>query len=68
MKRLKQPAEKMKKINTQVLHRAQTWGIAVVCTLVMGTASVTYAYSGEQIPKTPTTQLVLALATSFGAK
>lgn len=58
----------MKKSAVKALHRAETWGVAVVCSLVLGTACVTYAYSGEQLPKTPTTPLVLALAASFGAK
>ena len=50
------------------LHHAKIWCLAFLMSIFIGSCSVAYAYSGEQIPKTPTTQLVLALAASFGAK
>lgn len=50
------------------VRHAKMWGLAFLFSLLIGSCSVAYAYSGEQVPKTPTTQLVMALAASFGAK
>lgn len=47
--------------------RAKAWCTAFLMAIVIGSCSVAYAYSGEQIPKNSTTPLILALAASFRA-
>jgi hypothetical protein len=57
----------MKRCRAHELHQAKKWCIAFGLAFVIGSCSVAYAYAGEQIPKDPTTPLILALAASFGA-
>lgn len=59
---------KMTRSNQQDFHRAKAWCTGFLMAILIGSGSVAYAYSGDQIPKNPTTPLILALAASFGAR
>jgi hypothetical protein len=58
----------MSRSKAQVAQQVRIWSIGMLMSIVIGSCSVAYAYSGEQLPKSPTTPLVLALAASFGAR
>jgi formate/nitrite transporter FocA (FNT family) len=58
----------MTKARVHDLRRIKIWCIAILCSILIGSASVAYAYSGEHLPKSSPAPMMLALAASFRIK
>jgi hypothetical protein len=58
----------MKYAKHHELRQIRRWVIAFFVVLLVGTCSVAYAFSGDQLPKNSDTPMIMALAASFRVK